>query len=101
MSTDHICAAIKDTFEDTRAICEPAGAVSLAGLKRYVEKHQIENQTLVAVNSGAIYEFRSLTSCFRAFELGEEREALIAVQIPEQPGQFQAILQDHRQTPDH
>ena len=88
VSTDQICAAIKDTFEDTRAICEPAGAVSLAGLKKYVEKHQIQNKTLVAINSGANMNFDRLRHVSERSELGEEREALIAVQIPEQPGSF-------------
>ena len=93
VSTDQICAAIKDTFEDTRAICEPAGAVSLAGLKKYVEKHQIKNQTLVAINSGANMNFDRLRHVSERSELGEEREALIAVQIPEQPGSFKQFCQ--------
>lgn len=88
VSTDQICAAIKDTFEDTRAICEPAGAVSLAGLKKYVEGKGIKNQTLVAINSGANMNFDRLRHVSERSELGEEREALLAVQIPERPGSF-------------
>jgi len=93
VSTDQICAAIKDTFEDTRAICEPAGAVSLAGLKKYVEQHNIKNQTLIAINSGANMNFDRLRHVSERSELGEEREALLAVQIPEQPGSFKQFCQ--------
>ena len=88
VSTDQICAAIKDTFEDTRAICEPAGAVSLAGLKKYVEVGGIENQTLIAINSGANMNFDRLRHVSERSELGEQREALLAVEIPERPGSF-------------
>lgn len=88
VSTDQICAAIKDTFEDTRAICEPAGAVSLAGLKKYVEAGGIENQTLIAINSGANMNFDRLRHVSERSELGEQREALLAVEIPEEPGSF-------------
>lgn len=89
VSTDQICAAIKDTFENTRAICEPAGAVSLAGLKKYVDSHQITGQTLIAINSGANMNFDRLRHIAERSEFGEQREAIIAVQIPEQPGSFQ------------
>lgn len=88
VSTDQICAAIKDTYDDTRAICEPAGAVSLAGLKKYVEMHKIEGQTLVAINSGANMNFDRLRHVSERAEIGEQREALIAVEIPEKPGSF-------------
>lgn len=88
VTTDQICAAIKDTFEDTRAICEPAGAVSLAGLKKYVESKGLKQQTLVAINSGANMNFDRLRHVSERSELGEEREALLAVQIPERPGSF-------------
>ncbi len=93
VSTDQICAAIKDTFEDTRAICEPAGAVSLAGLKKYVEAHGVKNQTLVAINSGANMNFDRLRHVSERSELGEQREALLAVQIPERPGSFKQFCQ--------
>jgi len=93
VTTDQICAAIKDTFEDTRAICEPAGAVSLAGLKKYVESKQLSQQTLVAINSGANMNFDRLRHVSERSELGEEREALLAVQIPERPGSFKQFCQ--------
>lgn len=88
VTTDQICAAIKDTYEDTRAICEPAGAVSLAGLKKYVETHQLKGKTLIAINSGANMNFDRLRHVSERSELGEDREALLAVQIPERPGSF-------------
>lgn len=93
VSTDQICAAIKDTFEDTRAICEPAGAVSLAGLKKYIESHGVKHQTLVAINSGANMNFDRLRHISERSELGEQREALLAVKIPEQPGSFKQFCQ--------
>ena len=93
VTTDQICAAIKDTFEDTRAICEPAGAVSLAGLKKYVESQGLKKQTLVAINSGANMNFDRLRHVSERSELGEEREALLAVQIPEEPGSFKRFCQ--------
>lgn len=93
VTTDQICAAIKDTFEDTRAICEPAGAVSLAGLKKYVEDKGIKNRTLVAINSGANMNFDRLRHVSERSELGEQREALLAVEIPERPGSFRQFCQ--------
>jgi len=89
VTTDQICAAIKDTFENTRAICEPAGAVSLAGLKKYIDSNQTKGQTLIAINSGANMNFDRLRHIAERSEFGEQREAIIAVQIPEQPGSFQ------------
>ncbi len=88
VSTDQICAAIKDTYDDTRAICEPAGAVSLAGLKKYVEQHEIRDKTVVAINSGANMNFDRLRHVSERAEIGEQREALLAVEIPERPGSF-------------
>ena len=93
VTTDQICAAIKDTFEDTRAICEPAGAVSLAGLKKYAEMHGLSGQTLIAINSGANMNFDRLRHVSERSELGEDREALLAVQIPERPGSFKEFCQ--------
>ena len=93
VSTDQICAAIKDTYEDTRAICEPAGAVSLAGLKKYVEMHDLRQQTLVAINCGANMNFDRLRHVSERAELGEDREALLAVEIPERPGSFKKLCQ--------
>ena len=93
VTTDQICAAIKDTYEDTRAICEPAGAVSLAGLKKYVEMKGLKGKTLVAINSGANMNFDRLRHVSERSELGEEREALLAVEIPERPGSFKRLCE--------
>jgi threonine dehydratase len=93
VSTDQICAAIKDTYEDTRAICEPAGALSLAGLKKYAELHDLKQQTLVAINCGANMNFDRLRHVSERAEIGEDREALLAVEIPERPGSFKKLCQ--------
>ena len=92
-STDEICAAIKDAFEDTRAICEPAGALALAGLKNWVARHGVQDQTLVAIQSGANVNFDRLRHISERAELGEQREAVLAVTIPEKPGAFRAFCQ--------
>jgi threonine dehydratase len=86
VDTDEICAAIKDVFEDTRSILEPAGALAVAGMKKDVNKRQLEGQTLVAVACGANMNFGRLLFVAERAELGEDREALLAVEIPEQPG---------------
>ena len=91
VSTDEICAAIKDVFDDTRAISEPAGAISVAGLKKYVESKKIEDKTLLAITSGANVNFDRLRHISERTELGEKREAIIAVTIPEKPGSFKAF----------
>ncbi|MGQ0657379.1 MAG: threonine ammonia-lyase, biosynthetic [Chromatiales bacterium] len=91
VSTDEICAAIKDIFEDTRAIAEPAGALALAGLKQYASRDEIRDQSLVAIFSGANVNFDRLRHIAELAELGEQREALIAVTIPERPGSFRAF----------
>ncbi len=88
VTTDEICAAIKDIFDDTRSITEPAGALAVAGLKRYVEREKISNKTLIAINSGANMNFDRLRHISERAELGEQREALFAVTIPERPGSF-------------
>jgi len=93
VSTDEICAAVKDIFEDTRAIAEPSGAVSLAGLKRYVERAGARAQGLVAINSGANMNFDRLRHISERAEIGEHREALLAVTIPEQPGSYRRFIQ--------
>ncbi|NJN71600.1 MAG: threonine ammonia-lyase, biosynthetic [Limnothrix sp. RL_2_0] len=84
--TDDTCAAIKDVFEDTRSILEPAGALAIAGMKAYVEREGIEGETLVAVACGANMNFDRLRFVAERAELGEGREAIFAVTIPEQPG---------------
>ena len=87
-STDEICAAIKDVFDDTRTMAEPAGALAVAGLKKYVAREGITGSSLIAIESGANINFDRLRHVAERAELGEQREALLAVQIPEQPGSF-------------
>jgi len=87
-STDEICAAIKDIFDDTRSIAEPAGALALAGLKKYVEQTGCEGKTLLAIDSGANTNFDRLRYISERTEIGEKREAILSVTIPEQPGSF-------------
>jgi threonine dehydratase len=87
-TTDEMCAAIKDIFEDTRGIAEPAGALALAGLKKYVEREQVRDQQLLAVLSGANTNFDRLRYISERTEIGEQREAVISVTIPEKPGAF-------------
>ena len=93
VSTDEICAAIKDIYDDTRSITEPAGALGVAGIKRYVELYGVTGQTLVAIDSGANVNFDRLRHVAERAELGEKREAIIAVTIPERPGSFKAFCQ--------
>lgn len=88
VSNDEICAAIKDIFDDTRSVMEPAGALAVAGLKRYVTDKRIEGQRLVAVLSGANMNFDRLRFVAERAELGEAREAVFAVTIHERPGAF-------------
>ncbi|MDJ1367641.1 threonine ammonia-lyase, biosynthetic [Pseudomonas aeruginosa] len=93
VSTDEICAAIKDIYDDTRSITEPAGALAVAGIKKYVERERAEGQTLVAIDSGANVNFDRLRHVAERAELGERREAIIAVTIPERPGSFKAFCE--------
>ncbi len=93
VSADEICAAIKDIFDDTRSVCEPAGATGLAGLKKYVEREGISGQTLLAIDSGANINFDRLRYVSERAELGEKREAIIAVTIPEKPGSFKQFCE--------
>ena len=88
VSTDEICAAIKDIFDDTRVVAEPAGALAVAGIKRYVAEHGLQGKKFVAILSGANVNFDRLRHISERAELGEQREALFAVQIPEHPGSF-------------
>lgn len=88
VDTDEICAAIKDVFDDTRGIAEPAGALGVAGLKRYVQRERLAGKHLVAIESGANINFDRLRHVAERAELGERREALLAVEIPERPGSF-------------
>ena len=86
--TDEMCAAIKDVFEDTRVVLEPAGALAIAGAKAWVEKHGAKRKTLIAIASGANTNFDRLRFIAEEAELGEHREAVLAVTIPERPGSF-------------
>jgi len=88
VSADEISAAIKDIFDDTRSICEPSGALGVAGLKKYVERTGVKGQTLLAVDSGANINFDRLRYISERTEIGEKREAILAVTIPESPGSF-------------
>ncbi|CAG0943875.1 MAG: L-threonine dehydratase biosynthetic IlvA [Rhodocyclaceae bacterium] len=88
VDTDAICAAIKDVFEDTRSILEPAGALAVAGAKAWAAKHKLRGETLVAVASGANTNFDRLRFVAERAEVGEQREAVLAVTIPETPGSF-------------
>jgi threonine dehydratase len=95
VSTDETCAAIKDVFEDTRSIVEPAGALALAGLKKYVAAHPSSNskRELVAIASGANMNFDRLRFVAARAALGEQKEALLSVEIPERPGAFAQLVE--------
>ena len=86
VSIDELCASVKDIFEDTRVLSEPAGALALAGLKKYASK--ISNKRLLAISSGANVNFERLSYIVERSEVGEKREKLISIQIPEKPGSF-------------
>lgn len=90
-NVDEICAAIKDIFEDTRSIPEPAGALALAGLKKHVQATEIKGQSVTAIVSGANMNFDRLRHVAERTEVGEAREAVLAVTIPEKPGAFRAF----------
>ena len=101
VDTDAICAAIKDVFEDTRAVLEPAGALAIAGAKAYAARNKIQGKTLVAVASGANVNFDRLRFVAERAEVGEQREAVLAVTLPERPGsykQFVALIGRHNIT---
>jgi threonine dehydratase len=88
VDNDAICAAIKDVFEDTRSILEPAGALAVAGMKEYVKRHNLHGKTMVGIASGANMNFDRLRFVAERAEIGEKREAVLAVTIPEKPGSF-------------
>lgn len=94
VNVDEICAAVKDIFEDTRSIPEPAGALALAGLKQYVVREGIKDKELVAIFSGANVNFDRLRHIAELAALGENREALIGTKIPEKPGSFLQYCRD-------
>ncbi|MEZ9142606.1 MULTISPECIES: threonine ammonia-lyase, biosynthetic [unclassified Shewanella] len=96
VTSDEICAAVKDIFEDTRAISEPAGALSVAGLKKYIQQHPKEagkGEKVAAILSGANVNFHSLRYVSERCELGEQKEAVLAVKVPEKPGSFLRFCQ--------
>jgi len=93
VDNDAICASIKDVFEDSRSILEPSGALAVAGAKAYARRHALRDQNLVAVASGANMNFDRLRFVAERAELGEQREAVLAVAIPEQPGSFRKFCQ--------
>ncbi|MDQ6967873.1 MAG: threonine ammonia-lyase, biosynthetic, partial [Mariprofundaceae bacterium] len=88
VDTDEICAAIKDIYDEDRSIVEPAGALAVAGMKKYVRKHKIRGQVISCINSGANMNFDRLRHVAERAEMGERREALFAVTIDEKPGSF-------------
>jgi threonine dehydratase len=88
VSTDQICAAIQDIFQDTRSIAEPAGALAVAGIKKYVARENCSDRTLIAINCGANMNFDRLRYVAERADIGAQREALFAVEIPEAPGSF-------------
>ncbi|MDV3253220.1 threonine ammonia-lyase, biosynthetic [Devosia sp. BK] len=92
VTADEICAAIKDIFDDMRAIAEPAGALALAGLRRHVEDGAAPEGSLIAINSGANVNFDRLRYVAERAEIGERAEALLAVTIPEIPGSYRAFI---------
>ncbi len=98
VSNDEICAAIKDLFEDRRSILEPAGALAMAGAKAYIAKKRVKNKNFVVLASGANVNFDRLRHVAERAEIGERREAILAVTIPEKPGSFRkfcAVIGNH------
>jgi len=93
VDTDAACAAIKDVFQDTRSIVEPSGALGVAGIKQYVERHKLKGKTLVAITCGANMNFDRLRFVAERAEVGEEREALFAITIPEERGSFKRLCE--------
>lgn len=93
VTTDETCAAIKDVFEDTRTMLEPAGALGVAGLKKYILEHQVEDKQLIAISSGANINFDRLRHVAERAEIGEKREAIFGVTIPERHNSFRDFCQ--------
>lgn len=93
VDTDQICAAIRDIFEDTRSIVEPAGALAVAGVKKYIAANRIENQAFVVINGGANVNFDRLRHIAERAAVGEQREMLLGVEIPEKPGSFRTFCE--------
>ena len=93
VDTDHICAAVQDIYEDTRSIVEPAGALAVAGVKKYVELSAVSGKTFVTLNCGANMNFDRLRHIAERAAIGEEREMLLAAEIPEEPGSFRRFCE--------
>ena len=93
VDTDQICAAIRDIFEDTRSIVEPAGGLAVAGLKKYLTKHDLKDRTFVTINCGANVNFDRLRHIAERAAVGEQSEMLLAAEIPEEPGSFQRFCE--------
>ncbi|MDH3546462.1 MAG: threonine ammonia-lyase, biosynthetic [Gammaproteobacteria bacterium] len=93
VDTDEICAGIRDIFEDTRSIVEPAGGLAIAGMKKYVAENKVENKSLVTINCGANVNFDRLRHIAERAAVGEHAEMLLAVEIPEEPGSFRRFCE--------
>ena len=93
VDTDQICAAIKDIFEDTRAIVEPAGGLAVAGVKKYIGEHGCRDKSFVTINCGANVNFDRLRHIAERADVGEQKEMLLAAEIPEQPGSFRRFCE--------
>jgi threonine dehydratase len=93
VDTDQICAGIRDIFEDTRSIVEPAGALAVAGVKKYIAENEIQNQAFVVINGGANVNFDRLRHIAERAAVGEQREMLLGVEIPEEPGSFRQFCE--------
>ena len=93
VDTDQICAGIKDIFEDTRSIVEPAGALAVAGVKKYIAEHEENDKAFVVINCGANVNFDRLRHIAERAAVGEQQEMLLAVEIPEEPGSFRKFCQ--------
>jgi threonine dehydratase len=93
VDTDQICAAIRDVFEDTRSILEPAGALAVAGAKKYINENSLSDKSFVVINGGANVNFDRLRHIAERAAIGEQRELLLAVEIPEEPGSFRSFCE--------
>jgi threonine dehydratase len=93
VSIDETCAAIKDIYEDTRVMSEPAGALAVAGMKKYILNNNLENKKIIAINSGANLNFDRLRHVTERAEIGEGKELLLSVKIPEKSGSFRAFCE--------